>query len=130
MYRMMNEGDRNFITNSFLKSLKNIQFKDMPSRFFFNTYNKIIDDLLINATVLIDCDDEEPSLIKGYVIFELNDPTIHFIFTKYLYRNMKIATGLMKEIGFLDKKGFKISHKNLIYDIYKSRFNYIYKPLI
>lgn len=101
-------SDLNFITSSFLKSMKKESSlgRSCSVRVFFKEFNEVIDYILSVSTVLIACENEHANTILGYLIFE--DKTIHYAYTKSDMRRFEIAKELIRFV-FPDERSLQFS---------------------
>jgi len=99
--RYLKDEDINFIYNSFLKSLKHA-FSSVPSEIYFNHLKLVLLKILERATVLVVHLKEDPNKILGYLIYERIKGiyVLHYVYVKHVYRNLKIASGLIKSSGY------------------------------
>lgn len=87
--------DLNFITSTFLKSMK----KESPLgrqcsvRVFYKEFTEVIDYILSVSKTLVACTLQDDDVILGYLIFEPH--VIHYCFTKHAFRGLGIAKGLI-----------------------------------
>lgn len=104
-FRAATADDLNFIYDSWCKSLwpefQHVnQFRDLQGY----RIKKILD----YSSALVACDVEDPSIIFGYVVFELD--LLHWIYVKYPFRKMGLATDMLKNIPYTAL--FYHSHRN------------------
>lgn len=88
-------SDLNFIQSTFLKSMKRESHlgRSCSSQVFFSEFPKVIDYILDRSKTLIAHFDEEPDLILGYIIYELE--CAHYVYVKAPYRGHKIGWDLI-----------------------------------
>lgn len=91
-------SDLNFIFSSFSKCMKRESDIGRSTRsiIFFTEFQKVIDHLLNNCTILIACSPEEENAIMGYLVFE-GPHTIHFAWVRPSCRRKEIAKCLIHE---------------------------------
>lgn len=99
-------ADKDFIFHSWLKAYKRYSHfaRRIPHNIFFRFHHAILERLLSrpSVSVLIAHPEGEPDVIIGYLASE-NEPQfyktklIHFIYVKSAFRNLGIATALLKE---------------------------------
>lgn len=100
--RQYGEQDYNFILNSYLKSYRISESnRYMDNDLYYASYKKLLDKLLHRATCLIACNPEDEDQIFSWILYDDVDgiPVIHFVYTKYPYRKMKIAKTLLQVAG-------------------------------
>jgi GNAT superfamily N-acetyltransferase len=93
-----NEGERNFIIDTWLKSFKDSHFAGpLPDNMYWKVYSEVLNRLLDKegVSVLVACSSEDSNVIYGYIAIELFDiPVCHYLYVKYIYRGMGIARAL------------------------------------
>ena len=102
-------NELNFIYSTWLNSFRYDSFlgKCCTNSIFFSEYSAVIDHVLSKPTTKISIAhfNETPDVILSYMVHE---PSIlHYMFTKEIYRNNKIAKSLFEA-------AFKIHEHNLV----------------
>ena len=83
--RAMVDGDRHFIFNSYLKSLrKGYPLNLVPHFLYFGPQGRILDFLLRSAEVTVACFPEEPTEILGYAIHQRvpEAVAVHYLYSR------------------------------------------------
>lgn len=119
-------GDENFIYSTWLKGMYygNEFVRWVPEPAFFFNYRKVIKAILAlpRARVKVACLKTDPNEILGYVVMEDNEgfTTLHWAFTKELWRKMGVAKKLMpatiSEVTHLTKLGKSIKPASWAYN--------------
>lgn len=88
-------SDLNFITSSFLKSMKKESSlgRACSIRVFFKEFNEVIDYILSISTILIACEKENENAILGYILYQ--NKTIHYAYVKSGMRRFQITKDLI-----------------------------------
>ncbi len=95
--RDFEEGDRNFIINSWIKCYRK-QCLDIRPDVYFLEHHKIIQSLIGRCKIKIATNIEDGNQIYGYILYEPLPVTIlHFIFVKQTFRNMGIGKKLITD---------------------------------
>jgi hypothetical protein len=104
IFRPLQPDDQNLIINSWLKTVKHD--RSLPRDAVF-AYRDIILMLLQRAQILCAVDDEDPSFIIAYIVYEkCNDlTTLHFAYTKQVFRKMGVMHELFSRINYVGTKG-------------------------
>ena len=105
------DKDLAFITSTWMQSYYpqcGLGFDD-----YKHFQNKLVKGLLSRSYNLVACDDSDHNLIFGWVSYDeyLNDPVVHYIYVKALYRRMGISKQLMAEVMGNDKDYYYYTHK-------------------
>jgi GNAT superfamily N-acetyltransferase len=68
----------------------------------------LIKRALVSGTCLVACDNEDPTVVFGYVVgkYAADGDVIHFLYVKKAFRKMGIAAELMKRFKRKDKACF------------------------
>lgn len=96
--RPMDEGDFNFVINSWLKTYKySGPFKRVADRIYFDHYEPKVKTLIKKSDVYIACLKEDPAVIIGYLAIERKgSDIIHFCLVKDLWQKMGVAKYLLE----------------------------------
>ena len=93
--------DFNFIANSYLKSYRRSpEVRHMLNEVYYPTFTQRLEYMLKTSTILVACSNEDPSHILGYAIVN-KDHTwdiLHYVYVKYTFRRMGVATELVKHL--------------------------------
>jgi len=93
--RPYTKDDYAFVKSTWIKNQAlNVPFKSMRHSDFFSTYSPIIDNKLNELDILIACNPDLEDQAFAYLVREHR--TLHFIYVKRLYRNMGIASFLLR----------------------------------
>lgn len=97
--RVAEPGDRNFILATWLRGLYygDTWFQDIPKDIFMAAYHKIIEAILAHESTItvVACLKEDPSVILGYAVLNLDGTKLHWAFTKKAWRGIGIAKRLV-----------------------------------
>ena len=90
------DADFGFIYSTFGKGVYHGSAEPIqtPKQAWFQDFYKYLNELLPNATILIACPEDSPTTILGYSI--VYNETLHFCYTKELFRKQGIATLMLK----------------------------------
>lgn len=102
-------SDLNFITSSFLKSMKKESSlgRQCSVPVFYREFNEVIDYILSVSTILIACENDNESAILAFLIYQ--GKTIHYAYTKSTMRRFEIVKEMLKSV-FPDREGLQYSH--------------------
>lgn len=134
--RLIVDDDIPFVLATWLRSYKHGSSfaKRITYPIFYYQHEPIAKKLIGRSTTIIAHLADDPEIILGYMVFELNKhgerPIIHYLFTKKDWRNMGIARKLLKESGLnIDQCQFShwtypiddyfSKHQSMIYNPYK-----------
>lgn len=109
--REANTNDINFITSSWSQSYypkSNLSFDD-----YKHFQNKLMKTILHNSYNTVAVDDTDQSLIFGWICHYLynNEPVVHYLYVKAIYRRLGVAKALMNEVMGNDKEYYYYTHK-------------------
>lgn len=96
--RTANEQDVNFIFNSWLKSYQSsVSAKLLSPTIYFQFHHKVIEQLLQRCAVVVACQQQDPTQVYGYLVYEVVDdvPVIHYAYVKHAFRQMGIYSLLL-----------------------------------
>lgn len=92
--------DVSIVYATWLHSLYSLEpYKRLPKDYFMAAQQALIQSLLTRSQVLIACDPNDLDQIYGYSVVKLANSTLHWIFTKKLFRNMHVGTRLIEHMG-------------------------------
>lgn len=81
---------------------------------FFRHHQPVIAEILSRAEVLVACDQSDPRVIYGDVVFELETPegpAIHWIYVKKSLRRLGVGRRLLEATGLpVDLAGVNVTH--------------------
>ena len=99
--RPMVETDQNFVSQSWLKSLRSSSayFHSIPEKIYYDTHRASIIKNFENSNCLIAHPNGEPTLIVGYLVYEERDSPhyviLHYSYVKRSFRKMGLASLLI-----------------------------------
>ena len=99
--RKMEPGDRSFIIRSWVTSMRAQYPFSAMSRSAIAKYSKRVEALIGIANVLVACDEINPDVVYGFIVYEdgeylgRDSPTLHMIWVRKKFRNLGIGTHLM-----------------------------------
>lgn len=131
--RSATEEDIPFICNAWLKSYRSGYLcREVANTIYFAEHHKLIDRLIKKSNVMIACNPEDPTQIFGFSCNEIVDNVyvLHFIYIKQTYRNLGIATHLLKNSGFNPKVGSCHTHSNKVSVRLQAKYNSVYHPYL
>jgi hypothetical protein len=129
--RDLNQNDESFIYSSWLRSYRNSpQMKTLSNDVYYSNHKRVVESLLKNSTVKILCSVEDPSHIFGF--FSYSNNILHFLYVKYNYRKMGLATHLFSECGFTSDNTLISTHTptNSLKEYLDSKYNIKYNPYL
>jgi GNAT superfamily N-acetyltransferase len=103
-FRQLQQSDYPFIFNSWLNSASKQYFKQgVVSQLYYKPYHLLIEKLLQNSYVLIAESDEQEPVLLGYLVFseDAGVKVVHYIYTKFDFRGLGIASKLLEEADIL-----------------------------
>jgi hypothetical protein len=128
--------DVGFLFNSFLKSYRDApDVRGVPSSIYYPAHHAVIEKILQRpcCTCLVACDPQDPSQIFGYCIAEYvqDGLVIHYVYTKYVMRNLSIAKSLVSTLVIPSIKFVQYSHCTRAADLMNKKLveaGFIYNP--
>ena len=100
-YRLVQEGDINFVKNSYLKSYRD--YVKLGHDDYYAKHEEKIDEIMNIGTCLIACHPTNQNDIFGWCLVSKsgpNDQTVaHYVYVKRIYRNFGIGTALLEHFG-------------------------------
>jgi hypothetical protein len=132
-HRSMQETDSNFIYNSWLKSFRNgTMTKNVPNAIYFTNHHKIIDKLLRTAKTIVCCNTEDPSIIYGFINYEIVDDqfVLHYVYVKHTYRKLGIAKNLLAQTGHSFEKLGCYTHQTQFMIAQEESLKLVYHPYL
>lgn len=105
--------DAPFILNSWLKSYRVSNFaRTITNTVYFEGHHTVIRNILKKATVLVACNQQNPSQIYGYLVYEKVDnvPVIHYCYVKHTFRGLGIGKKLLLSAKTLEEPGVFTHH--------------------
>ena len=99
--RSRQDGDFNFILNSWMKSYK--KHSGVRPDVYFVEHHKLVHHILSRAETLVACSKDDPTQIYGYLVYEPDVFTIiHFAFVKQTFRHLNVMRELLSKINLTD----------------------------
>lgn len=132
--REFQEGDRNFILNSWLLSNRSCQ-KDMENCDYFPSVQRYITILLERANTLMFVSPEDENHIYGFVCFETFTAghIIHYVYLKHPYRGFglfrEFCTQFVPKVQS-DRRPIYITHRPKNLANLKAVHNISYDPFL
>lgn len=115
----------NFIYATWLNNYKHYSSlgKSCRTSVFFFEYANVLDAILDRSFVLIACFPDTPTVILSYLVYEPH--TIHYVFTKEVYRKNGIAMSLfLKAFSTLGQSGpIDFTHRTLMSEPIIEKYN-------
>jgi hypothetical protein len=116
--------DINFIYASWLRGLYygNTFYGEIPQDIFMANYQKVLQSLLMRATVRVACLKEDPEVILGYSVTRTTDAgeTLDWIFVKSAWRRIGVAKSLLPNkisaVTHMSKVGKSLKPKDAVYN--------------
>lgn len=105
LVRQMVDGDFNFIINSWLRSYADGSHfcKRIRNDVFYKYHHIAVTRMLSRpaSKVLVACDPVDPSVILGYLSFDLFEgkPLVNYIYVKSAFRRLGVASSLVTSAG-------------------------------
>lgn len=134
--RLKVDGDTSFLLNSWLKSYYHSSYfcKRIREKIYYRFHHEVITRILgqPNTKVLIASDPIDTSVILGYLVYNEFEckPLIHYAYVKGAFRQMGIATTLIKAAE-LDLSIAQFTHWSFDCDeIVKKHPNMVYTPYL
>lgn len=133
MHRGLQETDSEFIYSSWLRSFRNgTMMKNVPNAIYYGNHHKIIGRLMKEATTVVCCNIEDPSIIYGYINYQIIDGQfcLHYIYVKHLYRKLNIARDLLAQTGNDFSKLGCYTHQTMPAISKEESLNLVYHPYL
>ena len=135
-YRDMIEADIPYIKSTFLQSFrKSPSTKYTSNTTYFGFFSPLFDHLLDKAGVIVKLavNPEDVNHIYAWCVYEIVGPTqvLHYVYTKFAYRNFDIATSLLFAAEFkLHEPFFYTLFSRDAYKLRKKYENAVHNPFI
>lgn len=97
--RRATKRDIPFITNSWLRSLRNApQVQGIPNNTYYYQHHKLLEQLIPRSVVLVICNENDEDQILGWCCAEVVDTAlvVHYVYIKHPFRKLGLATRLVK----------------------------------
>lgn len=96
--RKLRDDDLPFIASTWIDHVAAIKyFRKCPRRIIKENLFEKVKAIAKSRSVLVSCSSEDDNQIFGYIIY--NGESLHFLYTKLLYRGMGIASALLSQCG-------------------------------
>lgn len=120
--------DEGFVYSSWLKSYRDAPaMSGISNTIYYANVHGIIENVLKTAKVIVACNDEDPQLIYGYIVYEPG--TVFYGYTKHSFRGLGIAKSLEKAALGESPGATVYTCKTRVSDsLMKSRPYYLYEP--
>ena len=131
--RGIEEGDLNFIFNSWLKSYRKSDFaKKVPSDVYYYHHKGVIDRLLSHSSILVACNPDNPAQVFGYIVAS-HEPilAVHYVYVKYNYRKLGLGKALAEALipDFCEKEVL-CTHANYYWRELSDKYALVFNPYI
>ncbi len=114
--RPLEAGDRAFVLNSWLKSNRDgFMVRRIPNTVYYDRHHSLVGHLLATANTLVICDPDSPSVVYGYVCFDItagNEFVLHYAYTKQSFRRMGLMRALLKDLDETEKPSRYVATHN------------------
>ena len=133
-------ADANFVLSSWLKSFfRNRQMwvpLPLAEHEYFHGHHRLLEKLLQRASVVVACDQQDPSQILGWLCYEMiREPkeilVVHFVYVKSAYRGFGVGRQLWNAVHVPDIRTVATHWtKRLKEDKAELRYNLEYNPYL
>ena len=131
--RPLIEDDLAFIFNSWLKSYRFSHLAEkITNTIYFADHHKVIERLIEDSSVVVACNEEDPSQVYGYIVGGALDgiALLHFIYVKHTFRNMGVGKTLLDAMGHDKEKAGVYTHHTRMADKLAAKYNFVYHPYL
>lgn len=127
-YRKLSPSDEPFLYATWLRSYASSDHAKRLGRSYWEIERRIITGLLTRCDVVVVCENDDFDHIIAYVVYEAKGgkTTIHYAYTKMLYREMGIMSGVLSAKIDLDSP-VEHSHTTVLWKMASKKFNSQYK---
>lgn len=114
-YRGAEEGDLNFILNSWMKSYQGVKRNIRPDMYFLGQ-QRLIGALAQTSDLIISCDGKpgQSHFIYGYICGKMdaarNELLLHYVYVKQGYRTVGVAKDLLVQLGWNHATSIQATH--------------------
>lgn len=129
--RKIDQTDVPLIFNSWLKSYKGAYFaKGIHPKSFYAEHHKVVSNLLQTCETFVAVDDSDATNVYGWICGEYIDGflVVHFIYVKHTYRNLGVATALLRQFQVHDSGVSFYTHHNMISERLAVAYRFMYNP--
>ena len=133
LYRTLQDADKAFIFSSWLKNFRNgTMVRNIPNEIYYTNHHKVVEKLMDNAKTIVCCNADDPSIIYGYINYEIVDSqfVLHFVYIKQLYRKLGIAQDLLSATGNDFNKLGCYTHQTMVAVAKEESLNLVYHPYL
>lgn len=131
-HRPVKPSDMNFVYNAWLKSHRNSpSCKAMNNDLYYNHQKDVIESILEHSTIIVACNEADEDQIYGFCVYNNNDviPTLHYIYNKYTYRKLGLATALIMDcIPTFGIEYTQCTHAGDKFNKIKDKYKLVYNP--
>ena len=122
-------NDKQYLFHSWLTSLRfNKPFDALEKCWYNVATSALISRLLVSSNMLVAVNPSNESQIFGYVVFNNNSRTLHFIYIKKSFRMARVATRLMEAaFGSFDEP-ISYTVRTTAIPHYEKKWNLIFRP--
>jgi GNAT superfamily N-acetyltransferase len=131
--RTANQEDIPFIFNSWLKSYRSSTFaKGISSTVYFSEHHKVIRRIIDSSTIIIACNEEEPSQIYGWICAGKTDGifTLHYTYVKKPFRNFGLGKQLLNAFEHDPTYAAIYTHQTTHATRLAGKYNFVYHPYV
>jgi ribosomal protein S18 acetylase RimI-like enzyme len=133
LLRDCKEADESFIYDSWLRNHRHSKSNDhLDNDTYYTQQRALISQYIKEGSVVIACNEEDPSQIFGYIVFKKPN-SLYYIFVKLAFRKMGVANLLMYsafELVIKEKKTIFCNHSNHLFYTFKPKYNLVFKEKI
>ena len=127
------QEDVPFIFNSWLKSFRHSHIgRLVTNEIYFNSQHKIIEKILQENTVMVACNQEDPSQLYGYIVAGDVEGhfILHYVYIKHTYRNMGLAKTLLNTFSHDPSTASVYTHHTRVAEKLASKYNFVFHPYL
>lgn len=97
LVREFREADEDFLYSSWLHSFRYCLVNlGMGKDEYYRTFHKRIEEILKGAEVKVACEDSDPELIMGYVVYGQRE--VYWVYVKEDFRKLGVGTKLLESV--------------------------------
>ena len=133
LYRQVLEEDKPFLFNSWLKSFRQGTLAaNVDNSIYYTNHHKLVEKILSKSKTIICCNSDDPSIIYGYVTYQIVDGqfVLHYLYIKNIYRKLGLGRKLLAET----KHDFNVlgcyTHQTSVGVAKEEKYNLVYHPYI
>lgn len=132
-FRPLQDSDKAFVFNSWLKSYRNSSFaKSMINEVYFTFHAKLIEQALVSSQVIVAASTVDQTQVYGWIVFrQLDEDTIvHYVYVKFPYRKFGLGEQLLRFASPDAEKYTIITHEPRNFELLSKKFNLVYNPYL